>query len=164
MSFIIRKAIQNDMIAVLNLIKELAIFEKQPNAVIIDKDYLIKEGFGTNISFEVLVAEMDSDIVGMALFYPRFSTWKGKTLHLEDLIVKQNKRGLGIGKALYKNFLQYAYKQNVQRVEWVVLNWNKPAIDFYKKSGATIFDDWRTVQMNKNQLETFIKRSNNESF
>ncbi len=158
MSFIIRDARKADMPSVLGLIKELAEFENEPNAVIIDKEYLIQEGFKPNPSFQVFVAELNNEIVGMVLFYPRFSTWKGKTLHLEDLIVKQNKRGLGIGKALYTKFLNYAYTQIVNRVEWVVLDWNKPAIEFYKKSGATIFDDWRTVQMNKEQLTAYIKR------
>jgi len=158
MSFIIRDARKADMPSVLGLIKELAEFENEPNAVIIDKEYLIQEGFNPNPSFQVFVAELDNKIVGIALFYPRFSTWKGKTLHLEDLIVKQNKRGLGIGKALYTKFLNYAYTQKVNRVEWVVLDWNKPAIEFYKKSGATIFNDWRTVQMNKEQLTAYIKR------
>lgn len=158
MSFILRDALPSDMSSVLSLIKELAKFENEPNAVIIDKDYLIDEGFKDKPSFKVFVAELDNNIVGMALFYPRFSTWKGKTFHLEDLIVMQNKRGLGIGKALYTKFLNYAYTQNVNRVEWVVLDWNEPAIEFYKKSGATIFDDWRTVQMNEEQLEAFVKK------
>jgi GNAT superfamily N-acetyltransferase len=159
MSFIIRDAVPADMISVLSLIKELAEFENEPNAVIIDKDYLIQKGFKPNPSFQVFVAELNNEIVGMALFYPRFSTWKGKTLHLEDLIVKQNKRGLGIGKALYSKFLNYAYTQKVNRVEWVVLDWNEPAIEFYKKSGATIFDDWRTVQMNEEQLKAYVKKN-----
>ena len=159
MNFIIRRALITDMNAVLNLIKELAIFEKEPDAVIIDESYLKKEGFKKNPSFEIFVALIENKIVGMALFYPRFSTWKGKTLHLEDLIVKQDKRGLGIGKALYTKFLNYAYTQKVNRVEWVVLDWNEPAINFYKKSGATIFNDWRTVQMDNKQLEVFIKNN-----
>jgi len=159
MSFIIREAISNDMPSVLELINELAVFEKEPDAVIINSEYLVKEGFKANPSFKVFIAELNKEIVGMALFYPRFSTWKGKSLHLEDLIVKQDKRGLGIGKALYTRFLKYAYSQNVKRVEWVVLDWNKPAIAFYKQSGATIFDDWKTVQMNEQQLKEFIKNN-----
>ena len=151
MSFILRDATLADMPSVLELINELAVFEKEPDAVIINSEYLVSEGFKTNPSFKVFIAELNKEIVGMALFYPRFSTWKGKSLHLEDLIVKQGKRGLGIGKALYTRFLKYAYSQNVKRVEWVVLDWNKPAIAFYKQSGATIFDDWRTVQMNEQQ-------------
>ncbi len=155
----IRKGVAKDMFAVLELINELAIFEKEPNAVIIDVDYLIKAGFGEKPLFKVFVAELDNEIVGMVLFYPRFSTWKGKTLHLEDLIVKKNKRNLGIGKALYFEFLKYANQQQVKRVEWVVLDWNKNAIDFYKKSGANVFTNWQTVQMNEQQIAQFIKNN-----
>ena len=158
LDFIVRDALSTDMKAVLGLIKELAVFEKEPDAVIIDSDYLIKEGFGTNPSFKIFVAEIETEIVGIALFYPRFSTWKGKTLHLEDLIVKENKRGLGIGIALYTQFLKYAFEQKVNRVEWVVLDWNTNAIDFYKKSGASVLDDWRTVQMNDKQIKSFVKK------
>ena len=159
MNYTIRNATAKDMTGVLALINELAIFEKEPDAVIINTDYLIKEGFKQNPSFTVFVAEMDEKIVGIALFYTRFSTWKGTTLHLEDLIVTQNKRGLGIGKALYTHFLKYAYSQKVKRVEWAVLDWNTDAINFYKKTGAKVFDDWRTVQMNEEQLKTFIHKN-----
>ncbi len=155
--FIIRKGVSTDMASVLGLIEELAIFENEPNAVIIDDKYLINEGFKENPSFKVFVAEMNAEIVGMALFYPRFSTWKGKSFHLEDLIVKKDKRGLGIGKALYSKFLHYAYSHNVKRVEWAVLDWNTPAIDFYEKSGATVFKDWRIAQMNEEQLKNYVK-------
>lgn len=158
MNYNIRKAVKNDMAQVLELINELAVFEKEPDAVIIDVDYLKKQGFSNNPLFKIFVAEIGKEIVGMALFYPRFSTWKGKTFHLEDLIVKQEVRGLGIGNALYKKFLEYAHKENVNRVEWVVLNWNTTAIDFYKKSGATVFEDWQTVQMDKKQITQFINK------
>ena len=80
-------------------------------------------------------------------FYPRYSTWKGPTLHLEDLIVTQSERGTGVGKALYTAFIDYAASQKVRRIEWVVLDWNTPAVNFYKKSGANVLNDWCTVQM-----------------
>ncbi len=156
MSFQIRNGNINDMPAVLELIKELAQFEKEPEAVLIIVDDLIENGFSDAPSFKIYVAEMDADIVGIALFYPRFSTWKGTTLHLEDLIVKENKRGLGIGKALYIKFLEYAKQEKVKRVEWVVLNWNTNAIDFYQKSGAKVFDDWQIVQMDENNLHAYL--------
>ena len=159
MSFIIRKGEIKDMAAVLELIQELATFEKEPNAVEIDMYDLIKCGFKAKPSFTIFVAEMDEDIVGMVLFYDRFSTWKGKSIHLEDLIVRESKRGLGIGKALYSKFLKYAYKEKAKRVEWVVLNWNKPAINFYIKSGATVYPDWRTVQMDEQKLAAYVKNN-----
>ena len=153
----IQLAKKNDMVAVLALIKELAKFENEPDAVVIDENYLIKQGFSSNPSFICYTAKLNSEIVGMALFYYRFSTWKGKTIHLEDLIVKQNKRGLGIGKLLYQKVLKYAQNQKVKRVEWVVLDWNKNAIDFYKKSGAKILTNWQTVQINDEALNKYLE-------
>ncbi len=156
MNFTIREGMIKDMANVLELIKELASFEKEPDAVEIDIYDLIKHGFSSKPAFKIFVAEQKTEIVGIVLFYPRFSTWKGKTFHLEDLIVKQEKRGQGIGKALYHKFLEYAHQQKVKRVEWVVLNWNKNAITFYEKTGATILEDWRTVQMNEKALNEYI--------
>lgn len=158
MNFSIREGKIEDMPSVLNLIKELAHFEKEADAVVISIADLEKDGFGNYPLFKTFVAEVDEEIVGMALFYPRYSTWKGPTIHLEDLIVKKNKRGLNIGSALYKKVIEYGHSLGVKRIEWVVLDWNTPAIEFYKKTGAHILDDWKTVQMDelaiKNYLET----------
>lgn len=143
------------MPAVLDLIKELATFEKEPNAVVVTVDELIKQGFGDNPLFNTFVAEVDGEIIGTALFYYRFSTWKGKTIHLEDLIVKQEKRGTGAGSALYKEVIRFAKQDGVRRVEWVVLNWNTHAINFYERSGATILQDWLTVQMDEEGITKF---------
>ncbi|MHB1106593.1 MAG: GNAT family N-acetyltransferase [Lutibacter sp.] len=158
MNFSIREGKITDMPSVLNLIKELAHFEKEADAVVISVADLEKDGFGNAPLFKTFVAEVDEEIVGMALFYPRYSTWKGPTIHLEDLIVKKNKRGLNIGSALYKKVIEYGHNLGVRRMEWVVLGWNTPAIEFYKKTGAHILDDWKTVQMDelaiKNYLET----------
>ena len=158
MNFSIREGKIEDMASVLNLIKELAHFEKEADAVIISVADLEKDGFGNSPLFKTFVAEVDEEIVGMALFYPRYSTWKGPTIHLEDLIVKKNKRGLNIGSALYKKVIEYGHNLGVKRMEWVVLGWNTPAIEFYKKTGAHLLDDWKTVQMDelaiKNYLET----------
>lgn len=155
---IIRKATPNDMHAVHQLITELAIFEKEPEAVATSPEELLRDGFSENPLFEALVAEVDGQILGMALYYPRYSTWKGKTLHLEDLIVSALHRGKGIGMALYQAFLQEAVKQNVRRAEWVVLDWNQNAIDFYEKSGAVVLNDWKTVQMTNEQIKAFLNQ------
>lgn len=152
---IIRKGQKEDMPAVLELIKELAAFEKEPEAVVITADDLVRDGFGEKPLFTTFVAEKDSEIIGMALFYYRYSTWKGKTIHLEDLIVKASKRGTGAGSALYKQVLKFAKREGVRRVEWVVLNWNKHAIEFYERSGATILQDWLTVQMHEEGITQF---------
>lgn len=153
MEFSIRKARESDMPEVLRLIKELAVFEKEPNAVIIDADILKKEGFGKTPMFTCFVAENENEILGIALVYPRFSTWKGRALHLEDLIVSQKHRGKGIGFALYKEVMSYAKEQNMNRVQWEVLNWNKPAIEFYENSGAKVLRDWYIAQIHKDGIE-----------
>lgn len=158
MNFTIRKGEKEDMAAVLQLIKALAAFEKEANAVEVSIADLERDGFSQNPLFEVFVAEIGKDIVGIALFYYRYSTWKGKTIHLEDLIVQEDKRGLGIGKALYAEVLRYAHQLGLKRVEWNVLDWNTPAVNFYKNSGARILEDWQVVQMDKKGLQDFVDK------
>ena len=155
----IRPIQKKDLSDVLNLIKELAVYEKEPDAVEIDEQDLEESAFGNPPDFYCLVAEVNEQILGMALFYHRFSTWKGKSIHLEDLIVTQKYRQQGIGKALFEAVLHEAHQQNLKRVEWVVLDWNQSAIDFYKKYQATIFDDWRTVQLDEENLKKFADAS-----
>ena len=153
---LIRKATKNDMPSVLELIQELATFEKEPDAVVVTVDDLIRDGFSENPLFQCFVAEVDNEIIGMALYYYRYSTWKGKTIHLEDLIVKENKRGPGAGFALYKEIIKQGKAENVRRIEWNVLDWNTPAIDFYEKSGAKVLGDWRVVHMDDKGIEQFL--------
>lgn len=157
---IIRKGEQKDMKSVLELIQELAVFEKEPDAVELTVADLERDGFGSNPLFHTFVAEINENIVGIALYYYRYSTWKGKTIHLEDLIVKENQRGLGVGFALYSKIIEQGKMDNVRRIEWAVLDWNIPAIEFYKKSGAKILEDWRTVQMNEQQISNFLRNLN----
>ncbi len=152
----IRKATKNDMPSVLELIQELATFEKEPDAVVVTVDDLIRDGFSENPLFQCFVADVDGEIIGMALYYYRYSTWKGKTIHLEDLIVKESKRGTGAGFALYKEIIKQGKADNVRRIEWNVLDWNTPAIDFYEKSGAKVLGDWRVVHMDDKGIEQFL--------
>ena len=161
----IRQGQKEDMPAVLTLIKELATFEKEPEAVIITVDDLIRDGFGESPLFHTFVAVVNDNssesiqeeqIVGVALYYYRYSTWKGRTIHLEDLIVKEEMRGSGIGKALYKEVIAQGKKDKVNRIEWAVLDWNTTAIDFYEKSGAKVLKDWRVAQMDKNGIDNFL--------
>lgn len=149
-----RIAEKKDMPQVLELIKELAVFEKEPNAVEVTVAELQTEGFDNNL-FTCFVAEIETEIVGIALIYFRFSTWKGRTVHLEDLIVKQQHRSDGIGTLLYNNVIKYAKEQGVKRVEWVVLDWNTNAINFYEKSGATLLKDWYLVQLGEEEIKNF---------
>jgi len=159
MNFTVRLAQRIDMESVLNLITELAVFEKEPHAVDITVDDLIRDGFSEHPKFKVFVAKQENTIIGIALFYERFSTWKGRTLHLEDLIVTKSKQKIGAGKALYTAVLKYAYDHHFNRVAWEVIDWNKNAIDFYKSTGATYLNDWSVVQMNKENLEKFIQNN-----
>lgn len=154
----IRKGRIEDMPRVLELIQELAVFEKQPDAVQVTVSDLERDGFGPNRLFQILVAELDGEIPGIALFYNRFSTWKGKTIHLEDLIVSEQYRGSGIGMKLYQAVMAEAKNQNVRRVEWNVLDWNTPAISFYEKTGAVVFKDWLVAQMDEKGLTDFLER------
>ncbi|MAZ73189.1 MAG: GNAT family N-acetyltransferase [Flavobacteriaceae bacterium] len=148
----IRNAEKKDMPQVLQLIKELAVFEKEPNAVEVTVTDLEVEGFKKNL-FTCFVAEFEAEIVGMALVYFRFSTWKGRTVHLEDLIVKKEYRSKGIGTLLYNKVITFAKQQGVKRVEWVVLDWNQNAIDFYEKSGATFLKNWYLVQLGEEEIK-----------
>ncbi|RUA08045.1 MAG: GNAT family N-acetyltransferase [Flavobacteriia bacterium] len=160
MSYKLRNATPGDMISVLDLIHELAEFENQPNAVEITVNDLIKDGYEEGTSFRVIVAEKNNDLVGMALFYPRYSTWKGRSLHLEDLIVKKEFRGKGIGNALYTSVLKYADQNGYKRVAWEVLDWNKVAIDFYISTGARVFDDWRVAHIDEKAIKNYLKKTN----
>ena len=155
---IVRKGEKKDMPAVLDLIKELAIYEKEPNAVVVTVSDLVRDGFSDNPLFYTFIAEVEGQIIGMALYYYRYSTWKGKTIHLEDLIVKENRRGTGAGHALYTEIMKQGKKDNVRRIEWNVLNWNTPAIDFYNKSGAKLLEDWRVVNMDEEGMTHFLAK------
>ncbi|MCY4562287.1 MAG: GNAT family N-acetyltransferase [Flavobacteriaceae bacterium] len=156
MKAIIRFATVEDCSSIHQLIVELSIFEREPDQVILRVEDLEKDGFSANPLFQCLVAQVGNEIVGMALFYPRYSTWRGPTLHLEDLIVKKEFTKKGIGTKLYMAFIEHAYVEKVQRIEWAVLDWNQNAIDFYKKSGARLIDDWRIVQMTRKQMESYL--------
>ena len=157
MNALIRKAEKKDSLAILNLIKELALFEKEPESVKLKLSDIENDGFGTKPLFECIVAEINKRIIGMAIYYPRYSTWNGPTIHLEDLIVSEQYKGKGIGTQLYSNFIKMAFNSGVKRVEWNVLDWNSPAINFYKKSGAKVLDDWRSVQMHRSEMKKYLK-------
>mgnify|MGYP001212131433 CR=1 FL=1 len=154
----IRKAQPHDMKQVLERIRELAIFEKEPDAVVITEEDLIRDGFSETPLFYCFVAEEAGELIGIALYYYRYSTWKGKTIHLEDLIVKEDQRGKGIGFELYKAIMQQGQQEGVRRIEWAVLDWNTPAIQFYEKTGAKVFSDWRIAQMDEAGIANFLSQ------
>lgn len=156
---VIRKGTKEDVSSILSLITELAVFEKEPDAVVVTEADLLRDGFSENPLYYTFIAEEDGEVIGMALYYYRYSTWKGKTIHLEDLIVRENKRGTGAGFALYKKIIEQGKLDGVRRIEWNVLDWNVNAIKFYEKSGAKILDDWRVVQMDENGIQTFLNQN-----
>ncbi|MDO5969210.1 GNAT family N-acetyltransferase [Flavivirga aquimarina] len=158
MNYTIRKATKNDMPQVLHLIKELASFEKEANAVEVTVEELQTDGFSNNPSFQCFVAEVNTKIEGIALVFNRYSTWKGKAVHLEDLVVSEKMRGFGLGTALLDEVIKYAHNIGVKRVNWEVLDWNEPAINFYEKKGAHIKRGWMVVQLDKQGIKDYISK------
>jgi len=158
MGFTIRKAKKEDMAEVFQLINELAIFEKEPDAVQITITDLENDGFGDFPQFDCFVGEIDSKIEGIALFYNRYSTWKGRALHLEDLIVREDKRGTGLGTALLDEVVKYGQQSGVKRINWEVLDWNEPAIAFYEKKGANVMRDWNVVHLSEQGIKDYISK------
>lgn len=158
MEITIRKAINTDTSAIVGLIQHLADFENESDAVEVTIKDIERDGFGEHPLFQVFVAEIDSEVVGMALYYYRYSTWKGKTIHLEDLIVREDMRKKNIGGLLYNAVMKQAFDERVRRVEWVVLDWNTPARNFYLNSGAKILEGWETVQMDEEGLKKYVNQ------
>lgn len=158
MNYSIRKATKNDMPQVLHLIKELAEFEKEVEAVEVTVETLQNDGFGEYPAFECFVAEINNNVEGIALVYQRYSTWKGKALHLEDLIISHKFRGSGMGTALLDEVVKYGYRLGVKRINWEVLDWNEPAITFYEKKGAQVKRDWDVVHLDEEGIKNYISK------
>jgi GNAT superfamily N-acetyltransferase len=158
MSVVIRKGIPADLPAVHQLIVELAVYEKSESEVITTPEQMLQDGFGDNPAFGFYVAEQaeSGSIVGMALYYTRYSTWKGRCLYLEDLIVTQEQRGRGIGKLLFDAMVQECLAQNMALMTWQVLDWNTPAIDFYKHLGAHLDREWLNGKLFRSQMEQWV--------
>ncbi len=155
--FTIRTARREDMNQVLDLIRELAVFEKEANAVEVTVNDLMADGFGAKKLFHCFVGEFGGQVVGAALVYPRYSTWKGPVIHLEDLIVSEHMRGSGLGTALLDEVVKYGKQLGVKRISWEVLDWNDPAIKFYEKKGAKIMRDWDVVQLDEKGIDNYLR-------
>jgi GNAT superfamily N-acetyltransferase len=145
----IRKAVKEDCPRLLELIQELAVYEKAPNDVTVTMEHFVESGFGNHPVWWAFVAETasanevgKSTILGFALYYIRYSTWKGQAMYLEDIIVTEEARGKGIGKLLFEQLMVEAREKGWNRVIWQVLDWNEPAINFYKKYNADFDDEW----------------------
>ena len=153
MNIEIRKGTKKDIPFALNLVKELATYEKAPNEVEVTIEEMTEWGFGSDKQFDFFVATDNNVIVGLALYYYKYSTWKGKCLFLEDIIVTESQRGKGLGKLLFDKVVQVSKEQKVRRMEWQVLNWNTPAIEFYKKYDATLDGEWVNCKLTNHQLD-----------
>jgi GNAT superfamily N-acetyltransferase len=142
----IRKAIASDCEQMMVLIRELAAFERAPDEVTVTMEHFIENGFGKNPVWQALVAfdkeDAEEKIIGISLYYMRYSTWKGLKLYLEDLIVTEKFRGKGVGKKLFDSTVEEARKLKVKGMMWQVLDWNEPAIEFYKNYGAFVSSEW----------------------
>jgi len=155
MNFTIRKGTINDLPQVLNLVKELATYEKAPNEVTVTIPEMEADGFGENPIFNFFVAETEGNIIGIALYYMKYSTWKGKCVFLEDIIVTEQHRKHGIGKKLFDEVAKVAKRLNVKRLEWQVLEWNEPAINFYKKLNSHFDKEWINCKLTDKDLASW---------
>jgi GNAT superfamily N-acetyltransferase len=142
MDFTIRKATIEDLPEVLALVTELAVYEKAGHEVTITLEELEKDGFGENPLYWIILAENEKGIIGMSFYYIRYSTWKGRCLYLEDIVVKEEHRGQKIGKVLFEETIKAAKEMNAKLMTWQVLDWNEPAINFYKKFNAELDGEW----------------------
>ncbi|HET8636342.1 MAG TPA: GNAT family N-acetyltransferase [Acidobacteriaceae bacterium] len=143
----IRPATPADAPLILSFIRHLAEYEREPHAVEMTEAQLLRDGFGSERYFECLIAESDGQPAGFALFFPIFSTWKGRSIHLEDLFVLPEFRKSGIGKALLRRVAAIAVERDCARLQWDVLEWNKLALDFYRALGAMTLDEWRIMRV-----------------
>ena len=158
----IRRAVKNDCPRLLELVKELAEYERAPEAVTVTPEHFAESGFGEKPVWWAFVAtlhfagsdspsplerELEGEVVGFALYYIRYSTWKGQAMYLEDILVTDSMRGKGIGKLLFDRLIEEAKEKNFHRIVWQVLEWNEPAIDFYKKYNADLDAEWVNCSM-----------------
>ncbi len=148
MTITIREAAPADCSRMMELITELAIYEKEPDAVTVGMDHFVESGFGPNPVWRAFVAEADGIVSGFALYYIRYSTWKGQRMYLEDILVTEKMRGHGIGKLLFDKLIDVCKEKKYSGLVWQVLNWNEPAIHFYKKLDGVQFDnEWVNCSM-----------------
>jgi GNAT superfamily N-acetyltransferase len=153
MGILIRPAVRADVPQILTFIRALAEYEREPDAVLATEEDLLRDGFGPNPFYFCLIAEQEGRPAGFAFYFFNYSTWLGRPgLYLEDLFVLPEFRGLGVGKALLQQVAAIAVEKGCPRLQWEVLDWNQPAIDFYKAMGADFLDEWRNVRVTGDAL------------
>ena len=154
MNIHIRWATGDDCAAMHDLVKELAAYERAPSEVSTTPEIFRMDGFENEL-FKAFVAEIDCDIIGLALFHAAYSTWKGKYIYLDDLIVREAMRHQGVGKMLFEKLIEHCKDENVNQLRWHVLDWNEPAIKFYKKYSASLDPTWVTGKLSKQQIQSY---------
>lgn len=152
----IRQGKKEDLSSVLELVKELAEFERAPQEVTNTLGMMEKDGFGPDPVYGFFVAEVDAEIIGLSLYYWRYSTWKGRRLYLEDIIVTEKHRSKGAGKLLFDRTMLKALEENCTGMMWQVLDWNEPAINFYKKYGSNLSDEWVNCNLEAEQIKKLL--------
>lgn len=153
----IREGQKEDLTRVLELIRELAEYERAPHEVTNTVNNLEADGFGPHPVYGFFVAEKEGHIIGLSLYYWRYSTWKGKRLYLEDIIVTESERGHGAGKLLFDRTMQKALEENCTGMMWQVLEWNEPAINFYSKYGSKLDGEWVNCNLEADQIRKLLK-------
>jgi ribosomal protein S18 acetylase RimI-like enzyme len=151
---IVRDARPDDIPQVHALIMELAEFEKALDEMVLTEEQLLEDSFGENPILEIIVAEKEDQILGAAMFYEKYSTWKGRAVHLEDFVVKSSERRKGIGALLFEEVMRIAKERNYARMDWQVLDWNETAIAFYKKYGANLTTEWVDGRFTRDELQS----------
>jgi GNAT superfamily N-acetyltransferase len=164
MAIVIRPATAADVGEILRFIKALALYERGLDQVTATEEGLLRDGFGPRPFYECLIAELDGKPAGFALYFYNYSTWKGQPgIYLEDLFVEPEMRGLGIGKALLERVAAVAVQKGCRRLQWQVLDWNTPAIDFYVAMGGEFMNEWRTVRLDDEALQRLAAVTSNDS-
>ena len=160
MSLQIRDAVPDDVPEILALIRDLAIYEKEPDAAIATEEDLLRDGFGPEPYFRCIMAEWNGAVAGFALFFFQYSTWEGRpALYLEDLFVRETFRKRGIGVALFQRLAQIALERSCTRFQWECLDWNQPALDFYESAGAKVLREWLNLRVTGEALQTLAGSS-----
>ena len=153
---VIRFGRPSDIPDVMKLVRELAEYERAPNEVTNTEEKMLRDGFGENPAFGFYVAELEGRVVGIALYYTRYSTWKGCCLYLEDIVVTENQRGKGIGHKLFIQCLKHASDKGFAAINWQVLDWNEPAIRFYDRYKSDKDGEWINCRISRDKFETVI--------